>query len=122
MSEFILKALAIAQREIEEEAATLAAMKQREKDEMDAYMEKMLEWFPSEMHEYASIEKTGGYETIQLIFKLPNCAEFSAWKTLDGYGFKFNTGYVWEGPKFCSIERAIYIAHQNYLENRGGAQ
>lgn len=117
MTDYIKNAIAEGQREVDAEEAARELERQRKLAEDNAFLQRQLDGFPVALHQYASLGKAGEYGYNSLIFTLPNCYEFAAWKTDSGnLGFRFKTRYGWsDDSKFCTIERAIWIANQNWL-------
>ena len=118
MNDYIKNAIAEGQREVDAEEAARELERQRKEAEERASFLRLLEDFPNELHEYASFGETIQYGGKDLIFTLPDCDPFAAWKTNHGgFGFRFKNIFGgWDqSVKFCTIERAIWIANQNWL-------
>ena len=117
MNDYIKNAIAEGQREVDAEEAARELERQRKEAEERASFLRLLEDFPNELHKYASFGETIQYGGKDLIFTLPNCTPFAAWKPArGGFGFRFKDQFGWsEDVKFCSLERAIWIANQKWL-------
>lgn len=117
VTDYIKNAIAEGQREVDAEEAARELERQREEAEERASFLRLLEDFPNELHEYASLGETVKYSGKDLIFTLPDCVPFAAWKPdRGGFGFRFKSQFGWDqSVNFCSLERAIWIANQNWL-------